>query len=129
MTRSARHPTISVSCGSSTGVGSVGRESRSTQETRGYSVEEMRQTAIYPGSFDPLTNGHMAIIQRGLKVFDRLIVAVASNRAKTPLFTSDERRALITQAMNGDVRVEVDSFEGLLVEYCKRKASTPSSAG
>lgn len=81
----------------------------------------MSRTAIYPGSFDPLTNGHLAIIQRGLKIFDRLIVAVAINRSKTPLFSADERRLLIEKAMNGDPRVEVDSFEGLLVEYCRRK--------
>jgi pantetheine-phosphate adenylyltransferase len=80
----------------------------------------MARTAIYPGSFDPLTNGHLAIIQRGLKVFDRLVVAVANNPAKKPLFTVEERRALIVEALNGDGRVEVDAFEGLLVDYCKR---------
>jgi pantetheine-phosphate adenylyltransferase len=80
----------------------------------------MARTAIYPGSFDPLTNGHLAIIQRGLKVFDRLIVAVANNVAKTPLFTVDERKMLIREALGDDGRVEVDSFEGLLVDYCRR---------
>jgi len=81
----------------------------------------MARTAIYPGSFDPLTNGHLAIIQRGLKVFDRMIVAVANNPAKKPLFRVDERRELISGAVNGDARVEVDDFEGLLVDYCRRK--------
>src|SRR5512140_3246314 len=80
-----------------------------------------KRTAIYPGSFDPLTNGHLAIIQRGLKVFDRLIVAVANNPDKRPLFSVEERRDMIAQALNGDARVEVDSFDALLVDYARRK--------
>jgi pantetheine-phosphate adenylyltransferase len=81
----------------------------------------MPRTAIYPGSFDPLTKGHLAIIQRGLHVFDRLIVAVANNPQKKPLFTADERKDLIRGAVNGDPRVEVDSFDALLVDYARRK--------
>jgi len=80
-----------------------------------------KRTAIYPGSFDPLTNGHLAIIQRGLHVFDRLIVAVANNPQKKPLFTVDERKEFIRGAVNGDPRVEVDSFDALLVDYAKKK--------
>ncbi len=80
-----------------------------------------KRTAIYPGSFDPLTNGHLAIIQRGLKVFDRLIVAVANNPQKNPLFTVDERKEMISGAVGNDARVEVDSFDALLVEYVRRK--------
>ena len=80
-----------------------------------------KRTAIYPGSFDPLTNGHLAIIQRGLKVFDRLIVAVANNPDKRPLFTVEERTEMIAHALNGDGRVEVDSFDALLVDYVRRK--------
>jgi len=76
--------------------------------------------AIYPGSFDPLTNGHLSIIQRGLKVFDRLVVAVLNNPKKTPMFSVDERRALIREACP-DPRVEVDDFQGLLVHYTRRK--------
>ncbi len=76
--------------------------------------------AIYPGSFDPLTNGHLSIIQRALQIFDRLIVAVAVNPKKVPLFTVDERRSLIQDACQ-DPRVEVDAFQGLLVEYAKRR--------
>jgi pantetheine-phosphate adenylyltransferase len=76
--------------------------------------------AIYPGSFDPLTNGHLSLIQRGLQMFDRLIVAIAVNPKKVPLFTLDERRELIRQACP-DPRVEVDSFQGLLVEYAKQR--------
>jgi pantetheine-phosphate adenylyltransferase len=76
--------------------------------------------AIYPGSFDPLTNGHLSLIQRGLKMFERLIVAIAVNPKKTPLFSMEERRDLIREACPDD-RVEVDFFEGLLVEYAKRR--------
>jgi pantetheine-phosphate adenylyltransferase len=77
--------------------------------------------AIYPGSFDPLTNGHLSLIQRSLKMFDRLIVAIAVNPKKTPLFTEDERRQLIRDACADDPRVEVDAFHGLLVDYVKRR--------
>ena len=80
-----------------------------------------KRTAIYPGSFDPLTNGHLAIIQRGLKVFDRLVGAVANNPEKRPMFTAPERKAMISEAIGGDTRVEVDSFDSLLVEYVRRR--------
>ena len=78
------------------------------------------RVAIYPGSFDPLTNGHLSLIQRGLKMFDRLIVAVAVNPKKTPLFTGEERMELIRDA-SPDPRVEVDHFESLLVDYAKKR--------
>jgi pantetheine-phosphate adenylyltransferase len=81
----------------------------------------MPRIAIYPGSFDPLTNGHLSLIQRGLDIFDGLVVAVANNPDKTPLFTVQERKQLIRDVVRGDTRVEVDSFEGLLVEYAKRR--------
>jgi len=81
----------------------------------------LKRTAIYPGSFDPLTNGHLAIIQRGLKVFDRLVVAVANNPEKRPLFSVDERTRMIRDAVGDDPRVEVDSFDALLVEYVRRR--------
>ena len=81
----------------------------------------MARVAIYPGSFDPLTNGHLAIIQRGLHVFDRLVVAVATNPEKAPLFMPAERKALIEEAVGHDPRVEVDAFEGLLVDYARGK--------
>ncbi len=81
----------------------------------------MARRAIYPGSFDPLTNGHVAIIQRGLNLFDRLVVAVANNPQKAPLFTVDERRAFILEAVGNDPRVEVDSFDGLMVHYARSR--------
>ena len=79
----------------------------------------MARRAIYPGSFDPLTNGHLSLIHRGLKVFDSLVVAIANNPAKKPLFSVAERRAFIAEAVNDDPRVEIDSFDGLLVDYAK----------
>ena len=81
----------------------------------------MARVAIYPGSFDPLTNGHVAIIHRGLNLFDRLIVSVANNPQKQPLFTVAERKGFILEAVKSDPRVEVDSFDGLLVEYARRR--------
>jgi pantetheine-phosphate adenylyltransferase len=77
--------------------------------------------AIYPGSFDPLTNGHLSLIHRGLKIFDSLIVAVANNPAKTPLFGVQERIDMIRGAVSGDPRVVLDSFDGLLVDYASQQ--------
>jgi pantetheine-phosphate adenylyltransferase len=79
--------------------------------------------AIYPGSFDPLTNGHVSLVQRGLEMFDGLVVAIARNPDKTPLFSVEERRKLVREACP-DPRVEVDEFEGLLVQYARRKNLT-----
>jgi pantetheine-phosphate adenylyltransferase len=81
------------------------------------------QPAIYPGSFDPITNGHIELIFRGLEVFDHLVVAVAHNPRKQPLFTTQERTKLIREALPERPGLEVDSFEGLLIDYaCKRQA-------
>ncbi len=77
--------------------------------------------AIYPGSFDPMTNGHLSIIQSGLVVFDRLIIAVLRNPRKEALFTVEERVEMIREELARAPNVEVDSFDGLLVDYCKRK--------
>ncbi len=82
----------------------------------------MASVAIYPGSFDPLTNGHLSIINRGLAIFDQLIVAIANNPNKRPLFSVEERRSLIRGAVGPEPRVEIDSFDGLLVEYAKRRS-------
>lgn len=81
--------------------------------------------AIYPGTFDPITYGHIDIIQRGLNLFDRVIVTVAINPAKSPLFSLEERMAMIREsfATEGD-RVEVDSASGLLVEYAVQRNAT-----
>jgi len=79
--------------------------------------------AVYPGTFDPITNGHVDILRRSLKLFDRVVVAVAENVRKTPLFTLDERRIMITGALGGDPRLEVDAFQGLLADYCQRKGA------
>ena len=79
------------------------------------------RVAIYPGSFDPLTLGHLNLIQRGLATFDRLIVAVVYNPNKSSLFTPEERMAMIREATKNDPRIEVDSFHGLLVDYCEKK--------
>ena len=76
--------------------------------------------AVYPGSFDPITNGHIDIIHRCLAMYDRVLVSVADNVRKVPLFTLDERRAQIRAAFP-DERVEVDAFQGLLVDYVQRK--------
>ena len=81
----------------------------------------MARLAIYPGSFDPLTNGHLSLIQRGLKIFDGLVVAVANNASKKALFTLEERKQFIRAAVGTDPRVEVDHFETLLVDYAKRR--------
>ncbi len=79
------------------------------------------KTAIYPGSFDPLTNGHIDIIERALEIFDRVIIAVLHNPSKKALFTMDERVAMISKSFNGLDSVSVDSFGGLLVDYAKIK--------
>ena len=85
----------------------------------------MKRTAIYPGSFDPLTNGHLDVIRRAAKLFDRVIVAVAENDSKHPLFTLAERVALVKQAVTKLPNVQADSFNGLLVEYvAERRAQT-----
>ena len=79
--------------------------------------------AIYPGSFDPITIGHLNIIQRAANIFDRLIVCVMVNPGKTPMFTSDERVSMIKRAIKDIPNVEVDSSDELLAEYAKRRGS------
>ena len=79
--------------------------------------------AIYPGSFDPITSGHLNIIQRAANIFDRLIVCVMVNSAKAPMFTRDERVALIQRVVGNIPNVEVDSSDELLAEYAKRRGS------
>ena len=79
------------------------------------------RTAIYPGTFDPITNGHLDILERALKLFDRVIITIARNSAKNPLFSEEERLAMIKESVRQFKGVEVDCFDGLLVEYAKEK--------
>ena len=80
------------------------------------------RTVIYPGSFDPLTNGHLDVIQRATKLFDKVIVAVAQNESKNPLFSLNERLDLVKQAIGHLPQVEADSFDGLLVDYVESRS-------
>ena len=83
------------------------------------------KAAVYPGSFDPFTNGHLDVVERALGIFDHLIVAVAANPDKRqPLFTVDERVRLIKDALQGHDRVEVASYTGLTVEYARSRGAT-----
>ena len=80
--------------------------------------------AIYPGTFDPVTNGHLDLIGRGEKMFDRLIVAVLKNIDKEPLFTLPERIEMLREVVHVYPNVEVDSFDGLLVDHAAQKGAT-----
>ena len=80
--------------------------------------------AIYPGTFDPITNGHLDIIERAIKVFDTVIVTIARNSSKNPLFSDKERLEMIREVVKGMKQVEVDSFDGLLVNYAKKRNAT-----
>ncbi len=81
------------------------------------------RTAIYPGSFDPFTNGHLDVLQRAAKLFDRVIVAVARSESKRPLFSIAERLEMVSQAVKHLGNVEADSFDSLLVEYVKSRSA------
>ena len=76
--------------------------------------------AIYPGSFDPLTNGHLNLIERGARIFDELVVAILHNPGKTPLFSVEERLEMLRECTVGRTNVRVESFEGLLVDYARQ---------
>ena len=80
--------------------------------------------AVFPGSFDPLTSGHVDIIERACAIFDRVIVAVAINAEKTPLFSVDERVGVIREVFRGNATIEVDTFAGLLVEYARHQGAS-----
>ncbi len=81
------------------------------------------RTAIYPGSFDPITNGHLDVLQRATKLFDRVIVAVAKSESKQPLFTLQERVEMVEGAIGHLAQVEVDAFDGLLVKYVEDRSA------
>jgi pantetheine-phosphate adenylyltransferase len=80
--------------------------------------------AVYPGTFDPITYGHIDVIQRATELFSKVIVLVARNTSKTPLFSDDERISMIRQVFKGKKRIEVDGFQGLLVNYARRRGAT-----
>lgn len=80
------------------------------------------RTAIYPGSFDPITNGHLDVIQRAAKLFDRIVVAIAENDTKHPLFSLDERRDMVSQSVTDIPNAEADAFSGLLVKYVESQS-------
>ncbi len=86
--------------------------------------EKNMKKAIYPGSFDPITNGHVDIVKRALLVFDHILIAITRNQEKSPTFTVEERKALIHEVFKGDERIEITSFEGLLVDFAQQK-NTP----
>ncbi|MGE0362550.1 MAG: pantetheine-phosphate adenylyltransferase [Vicinamibacterales bacterium] len=83
------------------------------------------RVAVYPGSFDPITNGHVDLIERGARLFDRVVVAVLVNETKTPLFSASERVQMIRDVLHGRAGVEVDTFDGgLLVDYARRQGAS-----
>ena len=83
----------------------------------------MQRIAIYPGSFDPVTNGHIDIAERGLKLFDRIIIAILHNPGKQSLFSVEERLEMLNESISDTANIEFDTFDGLLVDYAKtRKA-------
>ena len=88
-------------------------------------TETRQRIAVYPGTFDPITNGHVDILRRSLAVFDLVIVGIADNVRKQPLFTMDERVEFIKAALAGEEhqRVEFDALSGLLVDYCRRRGA------
>ncbi len=79
--------------------------------------------AIYPGSFDPVTNGHIDIIVRGLKIFDRIVVGILNNPTKNPLFSVEERKEMLQTSLKGFASVEIDTFDGLLVDYALQRGA------
>ena len=81
------------------------------------------RAAVYPGTFDPITNGHLSIVNRALKIFDKLVIAILNNPFKAPLFSIEERIDMIQKALKQKTNVEVDSFDGLLVDYVVKKNS------
>lgn len=83
----------------------------------------MATKAIYPGSFDPITNGHLSIIRRGLEVFDQIVIAIAINSEKAPLFTTEQRIDMIGEVVSPYPNVTVDSFDGLLVQYVQSQGT------
>jgi len=92
------------------------RNSRVVMKDRG----EKEKVAVYPGSFDPITLGHLDVIERASRLFDRVIIGVAKREEKNPLFTWEERVALVRKVTSGMKRVQVEGFDGLLVDFVRR---------
>lgn len=84
----------------------------------------MKKLAVYPGTFDPLTNGHVDIVKRALKIFDKVILAIAHNSKKQAFFTIEERIGLISQVLGSEPNLEITSFQGLTSDYCEEKGAT-----
>jgi pantetheine-phosphate adenylyltransferase len=87
-------------------------------------ADKTGHVAIYPGSFDPITSGHLDLIERGARLFDKLIVSILRNDAKQPLFTVEERMEMLVEVVGRFPNVEVDCFDGLLVDYATRRNAT-----
>ncbi len=99
------------------------KPANTTRQSPRFWYSDFMRTAIYPGSFDPITNGHLDVLHRATKLFDRVIVAVARSEAKHPLFTLEGRVHMVSRSTRNLPNVQVDSFEGLLINYvAERKA-------
>jgi pantetheine-phosphate adenylyltransferase len=84
-------------------------------------MKKKEKVVVYPGTFDPITNGHLSIISRALKIFDKLIIAILNNPQKLPLFTMEERIYMISEVLKDQRKIEIDTFDGLLVDYVVQK--------
>jgi pantetheine-phosphate adenylyltransferase len=113
--RSVYYPTESFSAKIRGNIGAKGQALTAARET---------VSAIYPGSFDPITNGHLDLIERGSRMFDRLVVSILRNESKEPLFSVEERMEMLREVVQGYPNVEVDSFDGLLVDYAANRGAT-----
>jgi pantetheine-phosphate adenylyltransferase len=116
--------TLGLTVARRSGKEKIANARRQNYASHHYARGFMPKIAVYPGSFDPITNGHLDVIHRAAKMFDRVIVAVASNGEKSPLFSVAEREALARGAVRGLRNVSVDHFGGLLVRYARRKQAT-----
>lgn len=87
-------------------------------------TRDTQRLAVYPGSFDPLTNGHVDIIERGGRLFDRIVVAILTNRDKSPLFAVEERVAMAREVFKEQSNVEIDTFDGLLVDFAEQREAS-----
>ena len=84
-------------------------------------MKKKEKVVVYPGTFDPITNGHLSIISRALKIFDKLIIAILNNPQKVPLFSMEERIHMIREVLKDHSKIEIDTFDGLLVDYVVEK--------